>query len=540
MKRRFLLKSMLASAGMGLVGGLPLQLATSRAHAVGTGKTFVKFFLPGANDGVNTVMPYLEDPTPGTGPKYYYLKQYIDRRPTIHLQLANDMASSACQVDDLGFSETRQDVWGSSTTNHFDAYDYSKSLVTDTAILNRLELRLGLNKNMPGLKGIYDDGYAALLPSVQHRNSNFSHFENRYLIESGVESPRGAIENPVESGWLNRYMDAKGGTYTDKVPAICMDRNVTPSMRPTTLSGGAGQFAVVSTGGSTAGLPFAPSKYTELSADLRAAYDKLDTATPYHDNPYNTQLHRDATTLVDSHTDLFDAFNGYSSGLNGWTETANQIAHLYNYDSNNSGALGMEVVGATFAKAWDTHASQGNFVGTHGGLLEDLDNAISQLYLSNANGGLKEDIQSGDVCILIETEFGRTITENSSKGTDHGRGGCWIVLGNISSASNPSRAKGTTGSTPNIFMGSADGTDPESYYSAFTSEVRMTDTSHPEYGKYLLPTVDSRDVYEDILTNFLPGNVTIRGSSGVLTNWNGVSSPAERDPQNAQILNLFA
>ena len=35
-----------------------------------------------------------------------------------------------------------------------------------------------------------------------------------------------------------------------------------------------------------------------------------------------------------------------------------------------------------------------------------------------------------DVVIMTMTEFGRTVRENGSGGTDHGRGSCLFVLGN--------------------------------------------------------------------------------------------------------------
>jgi uncharacterized protein (DUF1501 family) len=68
---------------------------------------------------------------------------------------------------------------------------------------------------------------------------------------------------------------------------------------------------------------------------------------------------------------------------------------------------------------WDTHEGQpGRFA-----------NQVRQLSLGLA--AFHEDMAAAlrPVVIVVMTEFGRRVRANKSGGTDHGHGGCWLVLG---------------------------------------------------------------------------------------------------------------
>ncbi|NID04863.1 DUF1501 domain-containing protein [Luteibacter jiangsuensis] len=72
---------------------------------------------------------------------------------------------------------------------------------------------------------------------------------------------------------------------------------------------------------------------------------------------------------------------------------------------------------------WDTHVNQG---GAQGQLANNLDN-LSQGLAAFADGlGEKE---WNDTVVVVVSEFGRTFRENGNKGTDHGHGTTYWVLG---------------------------------------------------------------------------------------------------------------
>jgi uncharacterized protein (DUF1501 family) len=83
--------------------------------------------------------------------------------------------------------------------------------------------------------------------------------------------------------------------------------------------------------------------------------------------------------------------------------------------------VGLEVA-FTDIGGWDTHSNQGAAVGQLGARLNELGRGIRALY--DDLGDLAED-----VVILTMSEFGRTVAENGSGGTDHGHANCMMVLG---------------------------------------------------------------------------------------------------------------
>jgi uncharacterized protein (DUF1501 family) len=72
---------------------------------------------------------------------------------------------------------------------------------------------------------------------------------------------------------------------------------------------------------------------------------------------------------------------------------------------------------------WDTHVGQGGATGYLAGRLGELGRALS---------GFAEEIGPqawNDTLVVVISEFGRTFRENGNKGTDHGHGSVYWVLG---------------------------------------------------------------------------------------------------------------
>ncbi len=93
-----------------------------------------------------------------------------------------------------------------------------------------------------------------------------------------------------------------------------------------------------------------------------------------------------------------------------------QIAQLIKMD------VGLEIAFAE-SGGWDTHFNQGTENGAFARNVADLSNSINALW---TDLGSMQD----DVTIMTATEFGRTVKQNGSGGTDHGRGSCCFILGN--------------------------------------------------------------------------------------------------------------
>jgi uncharacterized protein (DUF1501 family) len=85
--------------------------------------------------------------------------------------------------------------------------------------------------------------------------------------------------------------------------------------------------------------------------------------------------------------------------------------------------VGLEVAQADYG-GWDHHRGQGGAEGVHTKMLK---------HLSECLVAFKEDMgpRMGKVMVLVMSEFGRTVHENGSNGTDHGRGGFMLAMGGM-------------------------------------------------------------------------------------------------------------
>lgn len=117
----------------------------------------------------------------------------------------------------------------------------------------------------------------------------------------------------------------------------------------------------------------------------------------------------------------------------------------------------------TKQSGYDTHAGQ---LGTHAGLLQELSAALLA-FLDD----LKAAKAAERVVVLTFSEFGRTVRENASAGTDHGTAGPVLLAG-------PGVKPGLIGTMPSLMD-----LDPKH------GDLRMT--------------VDFRQVYATVLHDWL-------------------------------------
>ncbi|HET8676991.1 MAG TPA: DUF1501 domain-containing protein, partial [Blastocatellia bacterium] len=109
------------------------------------------------------------------------------------------------------------------------------------------------------------------------------------------------------------------------------------------------------------------------------------------------------------------AANGANYPRTPYGQALLQIAQLIKSD------LGLEVA-FTDIGGWDTHANQGAARGQLANRLREFSSGIAALYQDLGD-------RMRNVVILTMTEFGRTIRQNGSGGTDHGHASCLFALG---------------------------------------------------------------------------------------------------------------
>ncbi|MFK7804405.1 MAG: DUF1501 domain-containing protein, partial [Anaerolineae bacterium] len=92
-----------------------------------------------------------------------------------------------------------------------------------------------------------------------------------------------------------------------------------------------------------------------------------------------------------------------------------QIAQIVRAD------VGLEVACLDLG-GWDTHEAQGTIGGEFGTLMSILGRGLQAFYTDMQD-------QMGNVTVVVMSEFGRTLVENGSGGTDHGHGNVMFLMG---------------------------------------------------------------------------------------------------------------
>ena len=107
--------------------------------------------------------------------------------------------------------------------------------------------------------------------------------------------------------------------------------------------------------------------------------------------------------------------NGATYPASPFGQRLRQIAQLVKAD------VGLEVAFADVG-GWDTHVNQGGSTGQLAQRLDDFARSIAALVTDLGD-------RMSDVTITTMSEFGRTVRQNGSGGTDHGHAGALFVIG---------------------------------------------------------------------------------------------------------------
>jgi len=261
----------------------------------------------------------------------------------------------------------------------------------------------GLHPALGALLPLYEEGRLAIVHGVGSPNTTRSHFDAQDYMETGTPFRKG-----TPSGWLNRSLglvDAEGHPLS---PFRAV--SITASM-PRSLYGDAPALAV---------------------SDLRQFALRGARRVPAGSSARGFEALYEQTTselLHDTGGGSFEAMETLQAlDVSGYQPAAGadypesplgralrQIAFLV------KAQVGLEVAFAE-SGGWDTHVQQGTIRGAFSNRAGDLARSIAAFW---ADLGAYRD----DVVVMTMTEFGRTVHENGSGGTDHGRGSCLFVLG---------------------------------------------------------------------------------------------------------------
>ena len=265
-----------------------------------------------------------------------------------------------------------------------------------------LDAETGLHPAMQGLAPLWNGGRMAVVHNVGYDRPTRSHFEGTVNWVTGRD--QGANEG---SGWTGRYL---ADEFLDG----------TPLTHPLAVRVGGAPATLFQSEYGNLGVTFADSQQFERFLSQGGYYDPADVApTAYGDALSFVRTVTNASfkyvEAVQRAADEADNRAAYpGSSLAGSLAV---VARLIR------GQLGARVF-AVSEGGFDTHSNQGGAEGSHANRLGTVAAAVAAF-----QADLEADGLDRQVLVMTFSEFGRTLNENGSRGTDHGAGAPLMLFG---------------------------------------------------------------------------------------------------------------
>ncbi len=276
-----------------------------------------------------------------------------------------------------------------------------KALRPRLATADALDLQtgFGLHPAFEPLLPLWKDKRLAIVHAVGSPDPTRSHFDAQDFMETGTPGRKGTAD-----GWLNRAVGLLGH---DGSPFRAVA--LTPAL-PRSLYGDAPALAVTRLEDFKVQLPGADRTAAAAGHGFEALYDTTSQGL-LRDTGGETfkAVHMLSAAEIENYRPAAGA--DYPRTPLG--NALRQIALLI------KSGVGLEVAFAE-SGGWDTHVQQPLAFNRQA---RDLAQSIQAFWTDL--GPLQDQ-----VLLTTMTEFGRTVRENGSGGTDHGHGSCLFVLGN--------------------------------------------------------------------------------------------------------------
>jgi uncharacterized protein (DUF1501 family) len=235
---------------------------------------------------------------------------------------------------------------------------------------------------------LYRKREVAFVPFTGTEDLTRSHFETQDSIELGQPLGRG---RDYQSGFLGRLVSVLGGphpiSFTDQLPIVFRGNTQVPNMALKTI-----------------GRSNVDTRQSDLIEEM------------YRGNPLSAQVNEGFAVRKEIMLDMKEEMEAASRNAitsKRFETEARRIAKLMKESFN----LGFVDVGG-----WDTHVGEGGAKGYLAGRLDELGRGLA---------AFAEELGPAwhDTVVVVLSEFGRTFRENGNRGTDHGHGSVYWVLG---------------------------------------------------------------------------------------------------------------
>ncbi len=285
----------------------------------------------------------------------------------------------------------------------------------------RLNDEVGLNPRLLPFKELLDQCKFAAIPGVGYPNPNYSHEQAMYIWHSGDPTKQldiydagggagaGGGGRSDAVGWIGRYADSAFKDAPDIQPTIAvgstgsrfwlMEARQQPCLNiddPAAFGFRHGQSEPL----------YQSLNAVDAASENQVADLEFITHTVMQANATSARIQEAAARAKDN------TANYPGSGLGNSLRTVGALI---------GGGLSARVY---FVRqgGYDTHAGQRNH---HDNLMADLANSIAAFHRDMTNQG-----NADRVLLMTFSEFGRTVAENNSQGTDHGSATPMFMVGN--------------------------------------------------------------------------------------------------------------
>jgi uncharacterized protein (DUF1501 family) len=263
----------------------------------------------------------------------------------------------------------------------------------------KLDDYYGFHPRMAPLLPIYRAGRLGMVQAVGTDNFTGSHFEAQDQVEHGE-----SCGHSLGGGWLGRHLSTRSLVQQTPLSAVAIGTALPESLRgapSASVLNSIEEIKLQAPAGQSIAIAKALAKLYSAEVALLAEPSKTTLDLLGRVEKLQGKAYRPA--------------NGAEYPDNTFGKGLREIARLL------KGGVGLEIA-ALDLNGWDTHFFQGAEAGLQADSIEQLASGLS---------AFDKDLGSSrsTVTTLVITEFGRRSYENSSMGTDHGRGFTVFAIG---------------------------------------------------------------------------------------------------------------
>ncbi|MEP7197444.1 MAG: DUF1501 domain-containing protein [Saprospiraceae bacterium] len=255
-----------------------------------------------------------------------------------------------------------------------------------------------LPKTMESVMPLWNAGNMAVVHNVGYPKQDYSHFNSIDFWSTAADNN---YDKRISSGIMGRYLDQDFPSFSETPPTIPPALRIGYSTDKIFTAPGNQQMELVFND---------PNEFYRL-----AAYGKLYETEGFGDCPQGVERSylRGLTNNTLRYSQAVTTAYGKSSNRVAYpTGTQSRLAEQLAIISRLiKGRLGTKIFLVNI-DGFDTHSNQKDY---HMRILGDLAKSVKAFY-----DDLKIDSYQSNVSIMTYSEFGRTIRENGSMGTDHG------------------------------------------------------------------------------------------------------------------------